>query len=68
MDAVAPALIGIGLYLAYVAWESHKNGTPPTPLTKITSAIQSSGGTPTPGQIGYGAAIVPVNQTTGVAQ
>lgn len=62
MDAVAPALIGIGLWFAY---EAYKNPNP-TPLAKFTAALKQ--GTPNaPGQIGYGAAVGPVNQTTGVA-
>lgn len=35
MDAVAPAIIGIGIYLMY---EAFKN-TNPTPVAKIKSAI-----------------------------
>jgi hypothetical protein len=46
MDAVAPALIGIGLYLSYVAWESHKNGTAPNPLTNIINAVQGKNSVP----------------------
>lgn len=35
MDAIAPAIIGIGIYLMY---EAFKN-TSPTPIAKIKSAI-----------------------------
>lgn len=62
MDAVAPALIGIGIYLAYEAWTNAE----PHPIQKLITALKP--GTPNaPGQIGYGAAVGPVNQTTGVA-
>ena len=63
MDAVAPALIGLGLWLAYEAWT---NPTP-HPIAKVTAAL-GTGAPSQPGQAGFGAATVPVNQSTGVAQ
>ena len=63
MDAIAPALIGIGIWFAYEAWKNPD----PHPLQKFTTALAA--GTPNkPGQTGFGAAVVPVNQSTGVAQ
>lgn len=66
MDAVAPALIGLGIYLMYEAWRSHTTGNPPTPLAKIKTAL-SGNATPAAGSTGYGASLVPVN-AAGVAQ
>jgi hypothetical protein len=49
VDAVAPAIIGLGIYLMYEAWRSHTTGNPPTPVAKIKGAITgASGGTVTP--------------------
>jgi hypothetical protein len=42
MDFVAPAIIGLGFYFMYVAWTSHKNGTQPTPIANITTAIKGN--------------------------
>lgn len=46
MDAVFPALIGIGLWFCYEAWESGKTGDAPHPIAKVTAAlgVASSGG------------------------
>lgn len=72
MDFLAPALVGVGLYLCYYAWRSHSQQTPPTPITDIKKAIAGSGSVvpSQPGQVGFGAAApgVSVNQTTGVAR
>ena len=43
MDAVAPAIIGLGIYLIY---EAYKNPSP-TPLAKIKSAITGASTTTT---------------------
>jgi hypothetical protein len=40
VDAVAPALIGIGIWLAYEAWTN----ADPTPLAKFTAALGVSQG------------------------
>jgi hypothetical protein len=39
VDAIAPGLIGIGIYLMYEAWESHKSGQAPSPLAKLNTAL-----------------------------
>ena len=39
MDAVAPIILGLGIYLMYEAWRSHQTGNPPTPVAKIKGAI-----------------------------
>lgn len=74
MDAIFPALIGLGLWFAYEAWESGKSGTSPHPIAKIKTALGdlNAGGIPTgtpsqPGQPGYGAALGEVNPQTGIA-
>jgi hypothetical protein len=45
VDAVAPAIIGIGIYLMYEAWKSHQTGNPPTPVAKIKGAITGASST-----------------------
>ena len=57
MDAVAPLLIGVGLWLAY---EAYKNPSP----TPITSALAGLKGTST-GPITAAAAANPTPQTIG---
>lgn len=49
MDAIFPALIGIGLWFMYEAWT---NPTP-HPVAKVTTTLSNLSG-PTPGQTGYG--------------
>ena len=71
MDFIAPAIVGVGLYLAWYAWKSHSTGTPPTPLADAKKALAASVNVvpSQPGQAGYGAAApgTTVNQATGVA-
>lgn len=38
MDAIFPALIGLGLWLAYEAWTNPD----PTPIAKITAALSGN--------------------------
>jgi len=40
VDAIFPALIGLGFYFMYEAWQSHTNNTTPHPVKKITAAIK----------------------------
>lgn len=72
MDAIFPALIGIGLWLCYEAWTNPV----PHPLQKVKVALGDKSGAPpgipagtpnTPGQPGYGAALGEVNPQTGIA-
>jgi hypothetical protein len=42
VDAVAPALIGLGIWFMYEAWKTPA-GSAPTPIASIKSALQGSG-------------------------
>lgn len=39
MSVVGVLMIGVGALLCWEAWESHKNGTPPTPIQHLSSVL-----------------------------
>ena len=43
MSVLGVLMIGAGVYLVYYAWESHKTGTPPTPVQHAAAAIGGAG-------------------------
>lgn len=45
MDWIAPAVIGIGFWFLYEAWQSHTTGTAPHPVAKIIAAVQGDSST-----------------------
>lgn len=42
MAVVGVLMIGAGVFLVYEAWTSHKNQTPPAPITHATQAISTT--------------------------
>jgi hypothetical protein len=70
VDAVAPGLIGLGLWFCYEAWTSHTTGSAPHPIAKAKAFLtnSSSGSTTNISQTAPAAqGSVTVNPNTGQA-